>query len=186
MLSSMDLSSISNLFHKKERELNAIIGNLQLEDIKSDPALSSTINRVERSLLLEPVAIGDPRITGHRTEQRNYPPHYNSFFGGLQNITLITVEFPCTGSSELFEYRGSGQLTVGSVYVPSGNQISVEVQVSKVDKAEALAKANDEIRITKELIRMNNSEIVNWSESMKTKIKSEIESKRIELKALYE
>lgn len=186
MISSTQLGSITNLFYERERDLNRIIGNLQFDEVKTDVALNSTIKQIERRLLLEPVSIGEPKIVGNRTEQRQFGPNYINPFGGPQNVIIITVEFTCTGSKELFEYRGGGSLTIDTIYSPSGGQISVEVIVSKMDKAEALAQANDKIRTTKELIKMNNSEIENWSRTMAVKIKSAVESKKIELESLYE
>lgn len=186
MKSSMQLSSISNLFVERERELNSIIGNLQFDDVKTDPAINLTIKQIENKLLLQPVTIGDPKIAEHRTEVRNVPANYLNPIGGPQNFTIVIVDFPYTGSWELFEYRGGGSLTVNTIYSPTGNRISIEVRVSKLDKAEALAQANNEIRTTRELIEMNNPEIVKWSKGMQIRIKGAIESKAKELKEFYQ
>ncbi|MGI8636062.1 MAG: hypothetical protein ACR2KZ_11740, partial [Segetibacter sp.] len=87
------------------------------------------------------------------------PPNYNNLWGGPQTIQVITVEFPYTGSEELFNYRTGESLSMGHIYEPSYRAISVEVQLPQLNKEQALSKAKQEMSITFELIRQNNPNI---------------------------
>lgn len=181
----MQLKSISTLFDNKERELKKIVENLEYKQIKTDIAFNETIKSLEKKFILEKVEIGEPKIINHRVEERATPPNYRNLYGGPQQFNIVSVAFPCKGSRELFEYRGTGSLTIAQIYPPDGDQIVIEVILDKLDKAAATTGAMSEIRTTKELIKMNNPEIENWSKAMKSKIREILNSKRVELKEFY-
>lgn len=185
MKSTMELSIITDLFQEKEKELKNIVGNLQLDEVKTDEDIRTTAREIENRLLLEPVTIGSAKIVGHRSEQKDMPRSFHNPMGGPQTINTITVEFPCSGSKELFNHRGHGALSIGRIYPPSGDRILVEVTLQQLDKDTALAQANAEIKITKELISMNNPEVDAWAISMKDRIKKAVEHKAKEVRDLY-
>jgi hypothetical protein len=185
-ISTMQLNTLDTLFQEKERELKNTIGNLQLNEVKTDAATDVTISRIKRDILLTPVTIGEPKITGNNQITKEVPAHYQNMWGGSQNINVITVSFSFTGSEELFNYRTSGEsLSMSSIYLPSYNSIVVEVQLKELSKVEALTMAKSEMRTTFELIKQNNPTVKNWSLKMTDSIEQMVSQKRKELVDFY-
>lgn len=174
---SMDASVLDNLFIEKKKTLKRMIGNLQIDNVKSDTRFASTVNSIKQAVLLKPVTIGEPRITGNHQKERQVSAHYQNMWGGSQMVNVITVEFSYTGSSELFSYRVSNQsLTVDRIYNPFYN--TIEVKVSQLDKNQALSEAKNKLATTKQLIQQNNSVVEQWSANMENRIQTLAEEKR--------
>ena len=184
-ISTMQLQVLSNLFMEKEKELKQAVGDLQLNDVKEDSNFKKTVQQIKKQILLQPVTIGEPKITGNQQTTRQVPPNYQNLWGGAQNINVITVEFPCAGSEELFSYRTGESLTIARVYQPSYKSISVEVQLLELNKEQALTKAREEMTTTFELIKQNNPVIERWSAQMEPQVEAALEKKRKELFDFY-
>jgi hypothetical protein len=185
-INTMELHTLDNLFQLRERELRALIGNLQLEMVRDDKRFEATIGNIKEQILLTPATIGEASIHGNRQEARQVRPNYQMMWGGQQDINIVTVNFSVSGSDELFEYRASGsQLTVTSVYTPDYGSISIDIEVPVLDKAQALAKANEEIKTTRTLIEQNNPVVQAWSQRMSQQIESMATQKRKELMDFY-
>lgn len=185
-ISTMQLSILDNLFIEKERELKRIIGDLQLIQVKSDSAFDATLNRIKNSILLSPVIIGEPKITGNRQITKQVPPNYQNMWGGPQNRNVISISFPFTGSEELFNHRAGGQsLAMNRIYLPSYRSIDIEVELKDLDKSAALSMATAEIATTRELINQNNPVVENWSIKMIPIIEQMAANKRKELIDFY-
>ncbi|MEO7044793.1 MAG: hypothetical protein ABI091_05760, partial [Ferruginibacter sp.] len=75
-ISTMQLSSLSGLFAEREKELKQLIANLQINEVKDDNKFTATIKRIKQQLLLTPVSIGEPRITGNQAKTQQVPPNY--------------------------------------------------------------------------------------------------------------
>ena len=182
----MQLSSLSGLFVDRERELKQLIANLQINEVKDDNKFTATINRIKQQLLLTPVSIGEPKITGNQAKTQQVPPNYQNMWGGQRTMNVITVEFPFTGSAELFNYRSNGgSLSMHNIYLPSYNSISLDVQLAELNKEKALAKAKEEMATTLEVINQNNPDAERWSATQSVLIEQMADKKRKELLAFY-
>lgn len=179
------LYSIDNLFSERKKQIVEYLNNLKLVSIKDDNAFRSTMVRIKNSFLLEPVTIGEPKITGNRPLTKQMPPHYQNLWGGPQTFNQITVSFPYTGSSEVFSYRANGSLVISIFYLPSGSSIEVDVLLPQLNKEQALSNARKEMAATIELIKLNNPSVEAWSANMSTFIEEQAVIKRKELLELY-
>lgn len=182
----MQLHSLDGLFAEKERELKETIGNLQIGEVKDDNKFTATVKRIKQQILLTPVTIGEPKITGNEQTTRQVPYEHQGMLGPTQSINIITVEFSYTGSRELFDYRsGSGSLTMRRIYEPSYNTIPVEVELKELDKATALSNAKDEMATTLQLIKLNNPDVERWAATQSVLIEQMADKKRKELLDFY-
>lgn len=106
--------------------------------------------------------------------------------GGPQEVFIITVVFPFTGSNELFGYNPNGVSVVsGRVYQPSGSKISVEVQLAELNKEKALSEARGLMEATKSIVEANSKQAADWSKSMDSKVDSLLQQKRHEILNFY-
>ena len=101
-------------------------------------------------------------------------------------MQIVTVSFPVTGSHELFHYRANGgSFTLRDIHTPSYNEISMDIEMQTLDKAQAFAEAEKELEATRQLIAQNNFDIERWSQYMSEQIESMAAQKRKELLDLY-
>jgi hypothetical protein len=182
----MQLHTLDNLFQARERELKELIGNLQIDEVREDKRFKAKVAEIKAQVLLKPVTIGQPKIEGNRQETRKVPPNYQMMWGGQQAVNIVTVSFPITGSSDLFEYRASGaSLTMSNIYAPEYNSITLDIEVPALDKAQVLATANKELETTRSLILQNNPIAEVWSERIDQKTDTMAAEKRKELMDFY-
>jgi len=176
---------IHELFNAKQNELQHIIDNLKVNDVKEGKAFEKTKEQIKRQILLQSVRFQDPRISDHRSELQPIPEYINPF-GGQRRVTIVEVEFPFEGSEELFGYRPD-QLTFSdpTVYLPVGQTIKVEVLLERLDKETALREANRQFSLTKNIINAVNTQAENWSKSIEHQIDTLLEAKRKELIEFY-
>jgi len=105
---NMQLSIIDNLFRAKDQQLKQTAGNLQIRDVKDDNQFASTVQRIKQQVLLTPIVFGEPKISGHYQTTRQVPAHFQNPWGGTQEVFIVTVDFPFTGSYELLSYSPNG------------------------------------------------------------------------------
>jgi hypothetical protein len=185
-LTNMQLSIIDNLFQQKQNELNQLSGNLQIADVKEDDRFEVTVKRIKQQLLLEPIVFDEPRLNGHYQTTRNVPPNYHNMWGGPQDVFMVSVLFPFTGSPELLSYRPHGlQVPIGHIYQAYGSSIDIELTLIKLDKAEALAKAKEEMHITITFAEANSNQAVQWAVGFEPVIDNTLNLRRKELIAFY-
>lgn len=188
-VSPMQLRINSELFSSKQRELNELVGNLSLNDVKEDTQFARTTQRIKDAILLKPVTFQEPKITGNYQTEKTVPPNYQDMWGGKRQVNIITVEFRFDGSPVLFNYSPNN-LSFGSssnmrVYQPFGNVISVEVELPDLDKNKALNAARVQMEMTFGVINGNNAQAQQWSNSIEPTIDSMLTAKRKEVIDLY-
>ena len=168
-MSMFNLQPIYLLFQKKEKELQVLIGNLQLDQVKSPELFELNVNRIKKSIILTPLSISEPLIISHRQEDRNISPHYNNPMRSGNSI-LVSLQYLCSGSIELFNYSPSTYTFSTSstrIFQPDyGSQISIEVEVPQLDKEIVLARAHRMMETTLSHINQVNPEAKNWSEGI--------------------
>jgi len=180
------LPIIDDLFQKKSTLLTQLAGNLSVDSIKEDNQFEATVSRIKSQLKLNPVEFGEPKISNHNQTTIQAPPNFRNPMGGPQQVFIITVDFPFSGSNELFGVMPSNVMyTSGRVYQPYGNSISIEVTLTQLDKEKALSEARGAMDATKSLIKANNKQATDWSNSMELKIDSVLQQKRKEIIDLY-
>jgi len=185
-LTNNQLPIISNLFIQKQKELTQIAGNLQIADVKEDRRFEATVNHLKQQLLLTPIVIGEPKISGHHQTRRNVPPNFQNLMGGVQDVFEITVEFPFSGSSELLGYMPSGiALPVGRIFQTFGNTIDIEVMLTKLDKVEALNTAKQDMSTTLAFVAANNMQAQQWAIKFEPIIINTLNQRRKELTDFY-
>lgn len=178
---------IMELFRSKHNELQDIINNLKINDVKEDKTFIRTKERIKNQILLQPVRFQEPRVSDHRSELRKMVPNYIDPFGGQRQVTIAEVEFPFEGSEELFGYRpDSVSYSDPTVYLPIGGSVKVEIIIERLDKEAVLLQANREMSLTKNLINDINSQTENWSKSMDRQIDDMLDAKRKELIKFYQ
>ena len=188
-VSPMQLRINSELFSSKQRELNELVGNLSLNDVKEDIQFARTTQRIKDAILLKPVTFQEPKITGNYQTEKTVPPNYQDMWGGKRQVNIITVEFQFDGSPELFNYYPNN-LSFGSssnmrVYQPYGNVISVEVELPDLDKSKAINAAKAQMEMTFGVINGNNAQAQQWSNSIEPTIDSMLVAKKKEVIDLY-
>ena len=183
--STFQLQTIRSLFDAKETELKDSIGNLQIGEVKEVNKFTATVKRIKREILLTPVKIGKPKITAHEQVTKPVPQQYQGMWGRSRTVNVIKVQFPYTGSRELFDYRTGESLAMGTIYEPSGGTITVDVELQQLDKAAAISKAKEEMAITFKLIEQNNSDAEQWSAIQTPLIEQMADKKRKELLDFY-
>jgi hypothetical protein len=106
--------------------------------------------------------------------------------GGTQDIFIVTVDFPFSGSNELFEITPINvSYTMGRIYQPYGNSVSIEVTLTELNKEKALSEARGIMEATKSLVEANNEQATDWSNTMDSKIDSLLQQKRKEILDFY-
>lgn len=180
-----DYQFIHELFTAKQNELQHILNNLKINDVKEGKAFEKTKEQIKQQIMIQPVRFQDPRITDHRSELQPIPEYINPF-GGQRRVTIVEVEFPFEGSEELFGYRPD-QLTYSdpTVYLPVGKSIKVEVLLERLEKEAALREANRQFNLTKNIISTVNTEAENWSKNVEKQIDTLLDAKRQELIEFY-
>ena len=185
-LTNMQLPIIDNLYQQKQRELKQLAGNLQINDVKEDNRFEVTVKRIKQELLPVPITFGEPKLEGHYQTTRNVPPNYQNMWGGSQEVFIVTVSFPFTGSGELLSYTPHGvQVPLGHIYQSYGSTIDIEVELTKLDKAEALAKANENMKTTFAFAAANSQQVGQWAATFKLLIDSTLAARRKELLDFY-
>jgi hypothetical protein len=180
------LQIITHLFESRRRLINQLIGDLTIDQVKTDQAFERAKVSVKEQILFETVTIGEPTIMSHRQVEKNYPPNYQNLFGGSKLVNLISVAFPIEGSPELFEHVPEGvRYEAGMVYQPVGRNVTVSVELDSLDKPSALAEANAMMRVTKGIIQANNKQAEEWSQRIEPIIDNQLEQKRKELIDFY-
>jgi hypothetical protein len=183
------LRNIYELYKAKDQQLDFLVGNLQTFDVQNDQIYDVTLARIRGQILLNEVTFGPLAITSNRQEQKTVPPNYNNLFGGQEIVQIVTVEYKFKGSSELFKYIPNGwqySSNDTTVYQPEGtDQICLEVEVPRLDKAEVISKADIMMKTTLSIITQINPQIRNWSDGKEIAIKMSLDQKRKELMALY-
>jgi hypothetical protein len=187
-LSAFELRINSELFLNKQKELNQLVGNLKLNEVKEDTQFAITNQRIKDAIILKSVTFQEPKIIDHSQLERNFPPSYHDLMGGRRQVNVVTVEFKFDGSPELFNYI-PGNITIGGntrVYQPDyGKVITVDVELPTLDKALALNSAKEQMKTTFDIIQGNNNQVQQWNSTMETTIERALASKRKELVDLY-
>lgn len=180
------LKTIWELFRTKNQELQDIINNLQINEVKEEKNFLNLQKSIKNQILLHPVLFNDPKIAKHRSEIRNMQPNYLNPFGGQRQITIVEVEFSFEGSRELFGYSPDS-LTYSdpTVYLPIGNTVTVEVIVDRLEKEIVLTEASQKMGLTRSIITSINAQAESWTKSMEQQIEEKLQLKRQELVDFY-
>lgn len=181
-----NLKSISSLFKTKKEYLRLAASNLKPNEVKDENSFTAIINKVKKSVLLEPVVFGEPYIVNNTSEIRQMPASYDNPMGGNKEIHTLVVVFPFTGSSEIFEAIPEGVMfSAGRVYMPVGNTVTIGVDLHSINKEKALSEARVMMETTFDVIKKTNIQAQNWSESMELQIENLLAQRRKEILDLY-
>ena len=176
---------IFELFRLKDRELQEILNNLKIEDVKEEKAFLRTKEKVKAQIIVNPIHFKEPKISNHRSELRNIDPYINPL-GGQRQVTIAEVEFSFDGSPELFGYRPeSVSYSDPTVYLPVGKSVKVDVLTERLEKAAVLLQSNQQMRLTFDLINSINTQVESWSKGMEQQIDDRLQIKRKELIEFY-
>lgn len=181
-----NLQHINDLYDAKKEELKELINDLKIADVKTDEAFKATTKRIKKKMMLSEVIFGEPKVTKLESGTRTVPGHYGNFLGGSQDVHEITVEFPFTGSAELFEYMPDREMIpAGVAYQPSGNKINVEVTLKEMNKEKAISEAKSEMESTFAIIKGNNVQGGDWWQRNESFVDSALIKRRDELIAFF-
>lgn len=183
------LPRINDLFLSKEKQLNTMVGNLQVKDVKNDSDYNTAVAKIKKEILLTPVSFQDPEIKGHRTGERSVGASYEYPWPRTKSFLIVTVNFSFTGSSELFQFAPNS-LTFSStdtgVYQPDyNNVITVSVQVNELDKDQVKSRAREMMSTTFSLINQINPFADQWSLTKGPLIDELLRQKRKEILDFY-
>ena len=180
-----DQQFIMQLFVAKTNDLQEILNNLKIDEVKEDKAFKRTSERIKNAILLVPVRLQDPKIINHRSEMMNLDPYIYPM-GGQRQITIAEVQYPFEGSTELFHYRpDSVSFSDPTVYLPVGNSIIIEVATERLEKEPVLLQAHRQFGLTKSIISAVNIQVENWLKNMESQIDEKLQLKRQEILDFY-
>jgi len=181
------LPLLQTLFESRRRALNAAIGQLHPEDFKTATAASTTAARLQSQFQLQPVVLGEPEIMRDEEIVVDLAPG-QSIFGLKSKAYLVDVEYPFTGSPELLGHAPTNVSFGGNtrVYKPGyGRSIPITVQVSRLERAVALAAAEEKMQATRSLIAANAAQANAWSAEVEREIADGLARRKNDLDALY-
>lgn len=183
-----NLQFIDFLFQERKKTLNELVAALQINDVKEDVCFVKTVERIKKQILLTPVTFGEPTISDQYETTRDVPPNSQQMWGGQQKVFNVTVDFPFTGSNELFENAPNNVSYGGSsmrVYQPGYNSVPIEVQITQLDKKIALSEAKRMMETTINMIAKSNPQVTQWNTSIEPVIDGMLNKKREELINFY-
>jgi hypothetical protein len=175
----------------KRKEIDELINNLKLKDINSDEKFENTLEAIKRKVLLNPVKFEKPKIIDHYQTEKTYPPSFDNMLGGTRQVFIVSVEYPFSGDTELFQYKPNGYSfgpgDMPYIFQPTGRSIVVEVESFSLDnKNKILEEAQRHMNLTFQFIDSNNTFIENWSYRIEPTIESQLRNHKEKLEKLYE
>lgn len=184
---TLELPIINNLFHERKKELDRLISNLKIEQVKEDSVFENTVKNIKSKILLTAVTLGEPSVKGHTPLEKPRNSFQIELLGGAKQGNVIQVEFPFTGSKEMFAYMPENvSIPMGTVYQPSFNSLVVDVTLyGELNKDRAIGEANAEMNSTFAIVDGNNTQATQWSERQEPIIDSMAAQKRKELLDFY-
>lgn len=174
----------TDLFREREEELEHELNDLQWDDVQEDDAFERTKEAIKSRILLEEVDISydGPELKDHEatTEER----------GGHQfPAQTFYIEFPFSGSPELFAYMPEGATIPGTrIYQPDPDEDVVPIEVTQENEPsrdKVLEEAKSHIKPTIALLNKANEQVREWNRTMEERIDQRAEAKREQLRELY-
>ncbi len=185
--SPRQLPRFSELLRQKELTIDSLINNLRIADVKDDVVFQNTVNRIKRSVLLQPVAFGEPAFVDHSYESRQLS--FQQQMSGLSpHLYTHTVSVPFTGNNELFSYAPDNYSFSSSdrgIILPYSNEITIYVNLAELNPEEALSQARRDLDMTFRLVEINNTSLKAWSTTVENRIDQQLSQKREQLINLF-
>jgi hypothetical protein len=176
---------------KKEREnrINNLINIIKIHDVREDASFEKTTLRIKNEILLPPIIIGEGKFINY--EFREIPLSFNQQVLGMgnKNHYLHQVEFPFTGSKELFSHIPETGFSYSSsdrgIILPGANYITVIVDLPEINPQKSISEANNLLNMTLQFVNGNNLSIQSWNTYIEQKIDNELTKKREALMEIF-
>lgn len=175
------------LIRQKEEQLSRNIVNLRIIDVLDSDHFSWLKQELKRIVLIKPVVFGKPALSTHHPVVKR-GQLLGRLRGKLQSIYTHVVQFPFTGSSELFCCMPDPQIICGDetgIFKPSGNCVLVDIGLPFQPAEEVISEASVMVALTRQIISQNNDIVAAWTHSIEQRIEGEMDAKRHELLQLY-
>jgi len=182
------LTPITELMRKKESEINTLINNLKIENVKDDIIFSKTREKIIETIVPKLVEFGEPKFIDYEYEEKK--PSMNQQLVGIYNANHYyhEISFPFSGDIELFNYLPESFSFTSSdrgVIIPDSQEVRVYVDLPEISPEKAIKNAKALFYLTKKIVTGNNESIAKWSKSIENRIDKQLESKRKELRSIF-
>ncbi len=180
---------MSELKRQRESGINALVNNLKIGDVKDETKFNQTATRIKNSILLKKVEFGDPRFVDHEFEEIALTMHQQLIGGVSRNHYFHEIEFPFTGSTELFDHTPENGFSFSSsdrgLILPNSNNLTVYVDLPELNPNGAIAAAKNLLTMTMQFVNNNNSSVESWTVVISQRIDELLKQKREELIKLF-
>ena len=188
-ISPKNLPSISQFLKRQEVTMNSLVGNLKINDVKDNTVLLEAIQRIKKSVLLNPVDIGEPQFVDYELDESLSKQKKNFRRENSNNHLIHQIYIPFTGNKELFSYTPEQDLTLLQtdqvVIIPYSNNLIVYVDLQEFNPTLAILEATKLLNLTTQFVESNNKLLDDWNLSIAQRIDEKIKSKREQLLKQY-
>lgn len=180
--------NFSQVKTQREANINLLIKNLEIGDVKDDTKFAQTATRIKNSVLLKKVVIGEPKCVDHEYEQRPLSMQ-QQLIDCISDHYIHEIEFPFTGDTELFDHTPESGFSYSSsdhgLILPNYNKLTVYVDLQKLNPSSAIAEARNLLSMTMQFVNANNASVDNWTINVSQRIDQQLQQKREELIKLF-
>lgn len=175
---------LSNLKREREFKIDSLINNLKLADVEKDEVFNKNVERIKKSITLQPVEIGAGRVADHEFEQKEMTMQMQ-LLGAPASFYHHEVVFPVTGALELFSHTPEQGFSFSSsdhgLILPNGNQLTVYASLTTLENERAISAADQLLSLTKQFVNNNNAVVTPWNTAIEARIDQQAQAKRTEL-----
>lgn len=179
----------SELKRQRETGINSLINNLKIDDVKDNDKFAKTATQIKNTILLRKVEFGEPKFVDYEFEDRPLSMQQQLIGGISPNHYIHEIEFPFTGSTELFDHTPENGFSFSSsdrgLILPDYNSLTVYVDLPELNPTRAVAEARSLLSMTMQFVNSNNASLESWTVSVGQRIDQLLQQKREELIKLF-
>lgn len=173
------LRTLSSLFANREQRLVDLVNELTFADVRDEAAVERSYDHISDQVVLSPVTFKDPDLVSDRVQKRQSSGDFTNPTPHTKQMVIATVAYSFTGSVELFGCSPNNAQFEGTrFYQPDFSPLSVDVELSSLDRDTAFNRARESLRDTFNLIKQVNTQAIEWSIAIEPKIRAAIQRRR--------
>lgn len=182
-----EMPLLSQLMKQRGPLINSSIKNLKIHEVEDNETFEKTKERIKKSILFEPITFGNIKLVDYKYEERTLRPTEQYWVHSKDNY-IYELSVPFTGDKVLLEHRPdslSFQSSDHGIIAPYGSEIKVYVELSELNPDESKLKADELLRLTKDVANKNNDDVMMWNKVAEQKIDEDLDSHRSELIRIF-
>lgn len=181
------LPYFADLLKVRESQINSLINNLKVDDVKDDGKFQNTASRIKKAIIPSPIVIGEGKFVDHEYEE--IPLTFQQqVSGGNKNHFHHEISFPFTGSNELLKHRPNNYSYSTSdrgVIMPGSSALTVYVDLPELNPDKAVMQARTFLSMTIQFATENNTTLKSWADLIEKQIDDQLGKKRNQLIKLF-